>query len=201
MTQLPFQVLVTAPSVADGDAEALRDAAWLGAGQGLTVLPTVSAIKTLRQNAGPSRAGEPFFGVGDPVLAGDCAKMAVPASCPDGAAAVQVAALAPRSAQGATRAARGATAYFRSGQADLAQLRQLCPLPDTAHELRCVAKSLGAQERHIILGKDATEARIKALSASGDACRATAFCTSPPTGCWRARRKRCCWHAPSRRSC
>jgi hypothetical protein len=171
MTQLPFQVLVTAPPTVEGNAEAPRDAAWLGAGQGLTVLPTVSALRTLRQNAGPSRAGEPFFGVGDPVLAGDCAKMAVPASCPDGAAAVRVAALAPRSAQDTTRAARGATAYFRSGQADLAQLRQLCPLPDTAHELRCVAKSLGAHEHHIILGKDATEARIKALSASGALAR------------------------------
>lgn len=171
MTQVPFQVLVTAPPAAQGDADALRDAAWLGVTQSLTALPTVASIKTLRQNAGPSRAAEPFLGVGDPVLAGNCAKITIPASCPDGAAAAQVAALAPRSALDATRAARGATAYFRSGQADLAQLRQLCPLPDTAHELRCVAKSLGAQERHIILGKDATETRIKALSANGTLSR------------------------------
>ena len=171
VTQLPFQVLVIEPSLAPSDADALRDAAWLGASQSLTVLPTVSTIKTLRQNAEPSRAGEPFFGIGDPVLAGDCGKVLVPAFCPESTAAVQVAALTPRSAQGTTREARGAIAYFRNGQADLAQLRQLCPLPDTAHELRCVAKSLGAQERHIILGKDATEARIKALSANGTLLR------------------------------
>ena len=68
-------------------------------------------------------------------------------------------------------APRGLPAYFRSGQADLAQLRSLCPLPDTAHELRCVAKSLGAPENRIVLGKDATEARIKALSANGALAR------------------------------
>ena len=93
VTQLPFQVLVIEPSLAPSDADALRDAAWLGASQSLTVLPTVSTIKTLRQNAEPSRAGEPFFGIGDPVLAGDCGKVLVPAFCPESTAAVQVAAL------------------------------------------------------------------------------------------------------------
>ena len=188
VTQLPFQVLVIEPSLAPSDADALRDAAWLGASQSLTVLPTVSTIKTLRQNAEPSLAGEPFFGIGDPVLAGDCGKVLVPAFCPESTAAVQVAALTSRSAQGTTREARGAIAYFRNGQADLAQLRQLCPLPDTAHELRCVAKSLGAQERHISSARTPPKPASRRYRPTGPCC-ATVFFTSPPTGCWRARRK------------
>ena len=46
------------------------------------------------------------------------------------------------------KSASGPPAFFRGGRADLAQLRALCPLPDTADELRCVAKSLGGRSRH-----------------------------------------------------
>ena len=45
--------------------------------------------------------------------------------------------------------------------ADVAAVRDLCPLPDTAHELKCVARSLGATADGIHLGPDMTEAVLK----------------------------------------
>ena len=50
----------------------------------------------------------------------------------------------------------------------LAEVRSLCPLPDTAFELRCVAKSLGVPESEIRLGEAASENDIKRLSESGE---------------------------------
>ena len=64
----------------------------------------------------------------------------------------------------ATRSAQGTKAapnFFRNGLADVAAVRELCPLPDTAYELTCVAKSLGAPPSSIVLGKDMTETVLK----------------------------------------
>lgn len=172
LTQLPFQVLVKEPpATLDRGLDGLREAAWLGAEQALTVLPTVSSLKALRGHVKSSKEGEPFFGVGDPVLAGSpgCPKIAASGACPDDSQNVQAASRGVRMAQ--VGEGRSLTAYFRSGRADLAQLRALCPLPDTADELRCVARSLGAADTSIVLGNDATEKRIKTMSRSGRLAR------------------------------
>ncbi len=58
--------------------------------------------------------------------------------------------------------AQAASAYFRDGMADIAAVRKLCPLADTAHELTCVARSVGAGPGSIIIGKDMTETALKA---------------------------------------
>ncbi|MBO0766292.1 MAG: tetratricopeptide repeat protein, partial [Hyphomicrobiaceae bacterium] len=73
LTQLPFQVLVTAPpktALPDAPAE-YRDAAWLGTRQPITVLPAVSSLKALRALAKASRAVKPYLGIGNPLLDGD----------------------------------------------------------------------------------------------------------------------------------
>ena len=60
---------------------------------------------------------------------------------------------------------------YRKGagqEAVLAEVRSLCPLPETAFELRCVAKSLGVPESEIRLGESASESDIKRLSESGE---------------------------------
>ena len=67
LTQLPFQVLVTAPP-ASGDQ---RSAAWLIRDHALTVLPAVSSLKALRRVARPSAASKPMIGFGNPLLDGD----------------------------------------------------------------------------------------------------------------------------------
>ena len=57
-----------------------------------------------------------------------------------------------------------ASDYFRGELADVAGLKsRLCPLPDTAHELGCVAKSLGAPVSSVVLGKDMTETAVKTM--------------------------------------
>ena len=65
--------------------------------------------------------------------------------------------------------------YFRGGLADVAALREACPLPDTAYELRCVARSLGAASSALVLGKDMTETAVK--SAPLDRYRIVHFAT------------------------
>ena len=55
--------------------------------------------------------------------------------------------------------------FMRGGIADVAALKsRLCPLPDTAFELRCVARSLGATDDDLVLGKDMTELRVKHMA-------------------------------------
>ncbi len=73
LTQLPFQVLVTAAPAKDGHKakDANKDAAWLIRDHAITVLPAVSSLKALRQVARPSAAGEPMAGFGNPLLDGD----------------------------------------------------------------------------------------------------------------------------------
>jgi hypothetical protein len=66
LTQLPFQVLVTAPP-ANGDHKSV---AWLIRDHALTVLPAVSSLKALRQVARPSAAPKPLIGFGNPLLDG-----------------------------------------------------------------------------------------------------------------------------------
>ncbi|MGD9671494.1 MAG: CHAT domain-containing protein [Hyphomicrobiaceae bacterium] len=58
-------------------------------------------------------------------------------------------------------ALKSAAGYFRDRQADDATLRELCPLLDTAHELRWIAKSLDAGEDSIVLGAKVTEPAIR----------------------------------------
>jgi CHAT domain-containing protein/tetratricopeptide (TPR) repeat protein len=145
LTSLPFQVLVTEPparSGANGSTD-FRNASWLIKKHALSVLPSVPSLNALRKLAPTSSAREPFFGMGDPVLQG-----------PDA---------------GQQRSARkrsiGAPArYYRDGLADVRALREMTPLPDTATELRAIAKVLKASPDAINLGAAASETRVKAAS-------------------------------------
>jgi hypothetical protein len=70
LTQLPFQVLITKEAhPALSGTEALRRAAWLVRSHALTVLPSVSSLKALRQLAKESHANRPLIGFGNPLLA------------------------------------------------------------------------------------------------------------------------------------
>ena len=71
LQSLPLGVLVTRPPACDpitpGDH---RDIAWLARDYTITVLPSVSSLRSLRRPAIPSKAVAPFLGIGDPVLQG-----------------------------------------------------------------------------------------------------------------------------------
>ena len=161
LSKLPLQVLVTAPPDPARPTD-YAGVAWLARSHATTVLPAVSSLRALRQNARPSSATEAFLGFGNPVLKGDCGPMPVPDRCPEDEARTTVAALPPpRSRSAGPGAAAGW--YMRDGLGNAAAIRELCPLPDTVHELTCVARSLGASQASLRLGPDMTEAALKRM--------------------------------------
>ena len=153
LTALPFHLLVTvkpsgaAPSL-DNFAP-YRDAAWLIRRQAISVLPAVASLKALRAFAHKGIADRPMVGFGDPQFDPNAP-----------VANIQVATnTAPRHLT-----TRSFTDFFQGAGVDRTKLAQtLPPLPDTAEELKAVAKDLGAPASDIHLGKDASEATVKRL--------------------------------------
>ena len=121
---------------------------FLARDMAISVLPTVASLRELRAVAGRSAAPRPFIGFGDPAFGGG-------------------------GAAGALAAA--ATLCRRGEPMDPAVLRAMPPLPDTAVELKEIAKRLGADAGGVVLGKDATEARVRATDLSQ--YRVVAFAT------------------------
>jgi CHAT domain-containing protein len=169
LTQLPFHVLVQKPAPS-GD---YKSAAWLVRDHAVSVLPAVSSLQALRRIAHRSSAVKPMIGFGNPLLDG-------PANHPQfDAHYKQLAQLArdnqhcrgltSRPAAASLGLNRGITPMAtRDGLAQVSQIRQLVPLPETADELCAVARDLNADGREIRLGANATEKEVKRLSASGE---------------------------------
>jgi CHAT domain-containing protein/tetratricopeptide (TPR) repeat protein len=165
-TQLPFQVLVTEKPNSDlMGTDAYRRAAWLSKRHAITVLPAVSSLKALRRNANASRATKPYIGFGNPLLDGLDYRDGVRAElarakqqCPQG----QVQLMTGVFAQGLKPLRQ------RGGLADVAEIRTLVPLPETADELCAVARAVGVPESEIWLGVRASEREIKRLSEDGE---------------------------------
>jgi CHAT domain-containing protein len=131
LESLPFGVLVQAEPTAD---DSYREVDWLARHHAVVTLPSVSSLRVLRRSTEPSRAAEPFRGIGDPALAGP------------GPSAERVTSVA---------------SLVAGGLADPAQVRALPPLPETADELRGLARYLGANEGSLLLGEEATETSVK----------------------------------------
>ena len=143
LTSLPFHVLITRkpdPAVAPNDR--YRRAAWLLNDKAITVLPSVASLRALRSFAKASRATKPFIGFGDPQLqrSGSVDK------------------------RGAARNVQAYQTYYNGTQVDIDRLRTGLPaLPDTADELREVARDLGASDDDVKLGAAATVTTVKAM--------------------------------------
>jgi CHAT domain-containing protein len=153
LTALPFHLLLTdKPSDATPphDFTPYREAAWLIKRHAVTVLPAVASLKALRAFANNNVAGKPMVGFGDPLF-----NPGAPAG-------------GGRMASTARNLATGSyTDFFAGAGVDRTKLaRALSPLPDTAEELRAVARDLGAPASDIHLGKDASEATVKRLPLS-----------------------------------
>jgi CHAT domain-containing protein/tetratricopeptide (TPR) repeat protein len=184
LSSLPFQVLVTKrPDTAlPSTFEGYRNVAWLGRSHAISVLPAVSSLKALRVDAAKgAKALDDYLGYGNPVLTGagrSCRATQIPDQCPTIAVHQQVVA----ANDGARATIRGLGGQ-RSGKLDemfakgaaaevvLEQVRALCPLPDTAYEIRCVSEYFKPRARRIRLGHDATKEDINALSESGALAR------------------------------
>ncbi len=170
LTALPFQLLVAAPpsSASTGDLAAYRNAAWLVKQNAVTVVPSVSALKALRSFDKRDQARKPIVGFGDPVFDSS------PAPAPGGQRAAKAkpsrTAKAAKPVKAASRKAgvtRSYSDFWQGASVDPAQLGQaLGPLPDTADEVKDVAKRLGAADSDVFLGRAATETQVKSLPLS-----------------------------------
>jgi CHAT domain-containing protein len=153
LTALPFHSLVTErPVVAQpADVAAYREAAWLMKRQAVTVIPSVASLKALRSHSSVTPASKPMSGFGDPVFrqttAGDVR-------------AVQ------RKSKARSVTTRSFADFWKGAGIDRDKLL-LSQLPDTADELRTVARSLGVPASEIHLGAEATETKVKSLPLDG----------------------------------
>jgi len=112
-------------------------AAWLGRETALSMSSSVASFVAARRDLSPSRATRPFFGLGDPALAGggrveDAVRTAV-ADCE------------------------------RGGSFDPLILKALPSLPETRDELFMVAAALGDEAPLIKAGQDARETSLSEL--------------------------------------
>jgi CHAT domain-containing protein/tetratricopeptide (TPR) repeat protein len=170
LTQLPFEVLVTAkPDEKLPRFQGYRGAAWLGQRQAITILPSVGSLKALRA-AKASEAPAPFAGFGNPLLTGGNGM--------DRRAWTKQACGKPEPPKESrvTSLAASIASLFRGGAVNVEDLRRQPPLPETADELCAVGHALGVPEaglgKAVFLGERATVSQVKALSASGDLARA-----------------------------
>ncbi len=137
LTSLPPQVLITT----DPDGKDLNSVDWLIRKYAVTVLPSIASLKILRGEKSTVAAIKPMIGFGDPVFDRTTRTIGRP----------KVAALN-----------RSLTSFYRGVTADTKALADaLPPLPETADELRAIAKILGAKSEDIKLGEAASVTDIK----------------------------------------
>jgi len=170
LNYLPFHVLVTEPpkTAILSRLDQYRDVPWLATRHPIAVLPSLSALSVLRQRAKTSIASRIYLGVGNPLLDGrqddpvwgryykSQARAALDnQQCPE-AVGKHRAVVARRPLVGASESA------FKGDE-----LRTWDPLPETAEVLCEVGRRLEASNSDILLGSQASESAIRALSQSG----------------------------------
>ena len=137
LTSLPPQVLITSDPV----RQDLNSVDWLIRKYAVTVLPSIASLKILRGEKPTVAALKPMIGFGDPVFDRTTRTIGRP----------KVAALN-----------RSLTSFYRGVTADTKALADaLPPLPETADELRAVAKILGASSEDIELEEAASVTTVK----------------------------------------
>ena len=135
LLSLPLGLLVTRAPAAGAD---YAQTGWLARDVAISVIPSVSALRSLRQVAGRSAASRPFLGFGDPDFAG---------------------------APGATRGLETLGALCRQGEpVDTALVRELPRLRETARELEQIATALGADRASVITGPGASERAVRSAN-------------------------------------
>jgi CHAT domain-containing protein len=155
LTALPFHLLVTEkPAVAvpqvnaPRDLSAYHDAGWLLKRHAVSVLPSVASLKALRVFARKEQGAKPLVGFGDPVFNAEEENRVIPAQ------------------ERTVVATRSYPEFWKGTDIDRSMLRGLPRLPETAAELRAVAKNLGAPESSIHLRQDASETTVKRTALS-----------------------------------
>jgi CHAT domain-containing protein len=158
--QLPFALLPTQPSRLAADEGALfsryRGVPWLARTHATVVLPSAGALLTLRSITPAATGRRPFVGFGDPYFSVAQAREA---------AAEQVA-TRPTPGAGSGLTLRDVVVSPGAGARER-RLAMLPRLPDTAEEIRVMARALGADEqRDVYLGTAANERTVNTLDLS-----------------------------------
>ena len=156
---LPLSLLPTAPAEVKADDDPLfssyRNVPWLARTHAVTVVPSVSALQTLRKLPAGKAARQDLIAFGDPWFNKEQAE--------EGGKPVQLA---------DASATRGVPLKRRNSpqldDADKADIGMLPRLPDTADELKSIALALQADPTKVLnLGKDANEKAVKSANLSG----------------------------------
>jgi CHAT domain-containing protein len=159
---LPLSLLPTAPSKIDLNDDPLfssyRKVPWLARTHAVTLVPSISALLTLRKLPAGNPARQPLIGFGDPLFSKEQAEEAAKDD-----KAVQ--------AVDASNVTRGVPLKRRSSPkvdgVDSMQLAQLPRLPDTAEELKSIALALQADPAKVLnLGVEANEKNVKTMDMS-----------------------------------
>ncbi len=164
--ELPLSLLPTAPAQIDAAARPLfsgyRNVAWLARTHAVTVVPSASAIVTLRRLPRGSPGRDKLIGFGDPYFNPEEAAEAES----EQAAPVQVASAAIGA--DAENVTRGIPLRLRASphteEADAATLAMLPRLADTRYELISMANALDVDPaKALYLGKAANEQNVETL--------------------------------------
>jgi CHAT domain-containing protein len=168
--ELPLSLLPTAPSQVDPQAKPLfsgyRNVPWLARSHAVTVVPSASALVTLRRLPPGSPSRDKLIGFGDPYF--NAQEAAEAESEP--AAPIKVAA-ASTGDSGVEAVTRGVPLKLRASphveDVDKAELAMLPRLPDTRDELVAMARALNADPaKSLYLGKAANEQNVETLDLS-----------------------------------
>lgn len=147
--QLPLSVLLTRPFKPEPVGRMFAEfasAPWLARDVAVSQLPAVLALGALRVGASPARAERSFVGFGNPVFSTAGASP----SAPGESARRNLAVVAAR------------VERIENPEAEAVRLDLLQPLPDTALEIREIARTLKADEaRDVFLEQRASERAVK----------------------------------------
>src|SRR5262249_37827908 len=177
LAQLPFAVLPTVPVALATESGALfsnyRAVPWLIRSHAVTVLPSVTALATLRALLPGDPTRRPFVGFGDPYFSEAQAQVAEAEAAGTGPAG---------RADGTAADRQRVEARFRDvvvspgPTVHRSQLGRLPRLPDTREEILAMAHALGARvETDVFLGRAANEQRVASMDLSN--VRVIAFAT------------------------
>jgi CHAT domain-containing protein len=166
--ELPLAVLPTEPAQVDLQAKPLfsgyRNVPWLARSHAVTVLPSTSALVTLRRLPAGASDREKLIGFGDPYFN---AAEAAEAEQEQSAAPMQVAAVTDT--EGAAVMTRGIPLNLRASphteDLNVAALATLPRLPDTRLELIAVANALAVDpSKALYFGKAANEQNVETIN-------------------------------------
>ncbi|HUA51839.1 MAG TPA: CHAT domain-containing protein, partial [Candidatus Sulfotelmatobacter sp.] len=156
LAELPLGVLVTAPTAPPVDPPGqpmfagYKTVPFLARQVAITQLPSVASLPTLRALPPAGADRKPFVGFGDPVFG------------PQQNAPAQLAAAGALTTRGAKLHLRSAP---KTEGADSADLAMLPPLPDTAEEVRSIARALRADpDKDVFIGTAANEHTVETMT-------------------------------------